>query len=283
MVEIPNRTFEEMLSLYEGRCPEKTQDNTVKSENINISSKDNLKEKAFSLARNAAKKFEQIYENDSGLELNYGEEGSIKKVPIVHEVLDASVPLSFIVFKYFNNLSSKENPQELYFSIVKADVSTVDLKSVPKDWFKKNEVGSLTYEHSGAEFKLIDRFVPPQYRDQDFGSMIFDISEEFIKEYAKDKQKECKISVNTATQLQVMRWLWKHGFTPENEQKLADIFNGDERFVLRSIGNWDHVVLEKTNEGFISGNVLFEKKYMPCMSEKVTDIADATKRKTENV
>jgi len=279
MTEIPNHSFAEMLSSYDGRRPEKTQDNSAKPEILNIPNKAGLKEKAFSLARNAAKRFDKTTENDAGLESDYGEEGSIKRVPLVHEVLDATAPLSLIVFKSFNNLQgSQDNRPELNVAFIKTDISTVDLNSVTKGWFKENEIASVTYAHSGTEFELKDRFVPPKYRDQDFGSMIFNTSEEFIKQYAKDKQKECKITVNNAAQLQVMRWLWKHGFTPENEQKLADIFNGDERFILQSIENWDHVVLEKTDQGFTSGTMLFEKKYAPEVSEEIVEIADIVQK-----
>lgn len=284
MIEVPDRTFGEMLTLYQGRCPEKTQDNTVKPEILNISDINDLKAKMASLARTTAKKFDNVSTNDWGWESDYGEEGNIKRIPITYEVVDASVPLSFIIFRSFNNLrGSKKNRAELNIALVKADLSAVDSKSVDKGWFKENEVGSVTYAHSGTDFKLEDRFVPPKYRNQDFGSIVFEASEEFIREYANDKQKECTISVSNAMQLQVMRWLWKHGFTPEDEQKLADIFNGDERFILQSIENWDHVVLEKTPEGFKSGGMFFEKKYKPGMAKEVAKIKQATKRNVDGL
>ncbi len=200
---IPDRSFKEMLKLYDGRRPEATQDSEAEQEVLELPDTLDTTKRMGDLAQIAAKKFDVTTVDDWGWNADYGDEGHIKRTPLACGVVDESVPLSFVALRSFNGLASRRSDApQLDFYLMKGSVSMDDLKAVPDQWLKDERVGSMTYSCQGNDMHLADRFILPKYRSQDFGSMLFQASEGFIQQYADDKQQEYRIPSSAQSHLE---------------------------------------------------------------------------------
>lgn len=236
MVELPAKIiFNEVLALYEGRRP-----NTVKppkAEKLNFD-KNAIQGKMDEMTHRILQAHHSI-SSDSKSVIIDDPEVKKKHVPILAEIVDDSIPLTFIAVKTFSH--DKYFGLQyvtISFCLVKGRVEGDSPDALSAAWQSSlasdDKISSLEFADNGNLFNLIDRETNIKFREQGFGSMLLKTAEKFIQDNATDQQKP-SISFADTAQLDVICWLYNNGYrpqTPEDALRLSEVLAGDKGITI---------------------------------------------------
>jgi hypothetical protein len=220
-----------------------------------------------------------------------------KRVPILAEVVDDTIPLTLFAMKTFSiDGHSQEEAEIISFDLVRGRVEgdkPDDLYNAWKSSFSGgNHISGLEFVDKGNLFDLVDRETNAKFRGQGFGSMILEASEGFIQESVNEKQKAATAYVDAA-QLDVICWLYNRGYRPQTEQdaqRLSEVLAGDgsitigeKYYVFKDIPEESRVI--RFPDGFVvdAYRIKFVKEIVPEMSSDVIDVQGETRDLIEEI
>lgn len=273
--------FQETYGLYGGRRLETSEEQELQ-EVLNFQDQKSAQTKMNELASGCGIQFLSTSEDSPQFESETYERGNFKRtnMKIAEEILDPDIPLRVVIYKDF---------------VVNAGLKSERIRICLDKGSENQPVGVIQGIYSRERgFDINHRYVEPKYRrKQGVGSMLLDCIESFTKSLATGKQEEVNIFAEVA-QLDVIYWLWKNGYKPENKddwEKMDMIINGDgslcmsdNLYVFEKDVPEDERYEKGSNGQFLMGNgkrsinpkrsflLKMMKKFKPDVSTEVKDI-----------
>ncbi len=236
MVEFPEKiNFGETLSLYKGRKPEPKEQPDI--EKLDFDRKA-VQTKMDEMTSKVLTSYRAVDRDSEGTIVDRPEVWK-KRVPILAEVVDDTIPLTLFAMKTFSlDRDSEQEAETISFDLVRGRVESDksdDLYKVWKSSFSAgNHISGLEFVDKGDLFDLADRETNMKFRGQGFGSMVLKASEGFIHESATEKQKAATAYADAA-QLDVICWLYNSGYCPQTDEdtrRLGDVLAGDSGITI---------------------------------------------------
>lgn len=298
MLEFPQKiSFGDTLSLYEGRRPEPQKQPDIEKLDFDRAV---VQSKMNEMTQKVLSSYWAAGRDSEGVVVDRPEVWK-KRVPILAEIVDDTIPLTLFAMKTFSlDRHSRQEAETIGFDLLRGRVEGDTPDDLYRAWKSSfsggNHVSGLEFVDKGDLFDLVDRETNLKFRGQGFGSMVLEASEGFIQRSATENQKTTTAYADAA-QLDVICWLYNSGYRPqtdEDAQRFNEVLAGDDSIVIgekyyifKNVPEGSRVM--RLPDGSVVPNshnayrIKFVKEIPPKISSNVTDAQDKTRDLVEGV